>query len=138
MTTLADLTPEERAECIGLWGNHTFWGQVLISITDGVQFRGVNVEVIRFIDGRPVREWASTSEVTPRPDLPRAWAPDGTPPEGEWEYVPEIWNPWLDDWRPIDDATTNEIAAEAWMGMEQFNDEGGRVRKRWVGEWEEE
>ncbi|OFT67726.1 hypothetical protein [Corynebacterium sp. HMSC05D03] len=137
MTTLADLTPEERAECIGLWGNHTFWGQVLISITDGVQFRGVNVEIICFVDGRPVREWASTSEVTPRPDLPRAWAPDGTPPEGEWEYVPEIWNPWLDDWRPIDDATTNEIAAEAWMGMEQFNDEGGRVRKRWVGSWEE-
>ncbi|OFN33632.1 hypothetical protein [Corynebacterium sp. HMSC072A04] len=137
MTTLADMTPTERAECVGMWGNHIFWGQVLISITDGVQFRGVNVEVIRFIDGRPVREWASTSEVTPRPDLPRAWAPDGTPPAGEWEYVPEIWNPWLDDWRPIDDATTNEIAAEAWMGMEQFNDEGGRVRKRWVGSWEE-
>ena len=85
MTTLADMFPAERAECVGMWGDHTFWGLVIISITDGVIFRGVNVEVIRFIDGRPMREWASTSEVTPRPDLPRAWTPDGTPPAGQWE-----------------------------------------------------
>ena len=89
MTTLADMTPTERAQCRGMWCDHTFWGQVVISITDGVKFRGVNVEVIRFIDGRPMREWASTSEVTPRPDLPRAWTPDGTPPAGQWEHINE-------------------------------------------------
>lgn len=83
MRTLADMTPTELANCRGMWGDHTFWGQVIISITDGVNFHGVNVEVIRFIEGRPVREWASTSEVTLRSDLPRAWTPDGTPPAGE-------------------------------------------------------
>lgn len=25
--------------------------------------------------------------LTPRSDLPRAWAPDGTPPAGEWEHA---------------------------------------------------
>lgn len=89
MTTLADMTPEERAQCRGMWGDHTLWGLVLISITDGMNFRGINVEVIRFIDGRPMREWARISEVTPRPDLPRAWQADGTPPAGEWEHISE-------------------------------------------------
>lgn len=119
MTTLADMTPTERAECVGLWGNHTFWGQVLISITDGVQFRGVNVEVIRFIDGRPVREWARTSEVTPRPDLPRAWAPDGTPPAGQWE-----------------DGYTDAEGSTLTTG-EHLDVGPHQAIRRFVGEWEE-
>ena len=109
MTTLADMFPAERAECVGMWGDHTFWGLVIISITDGVIFRGVNVEVIRFIDGRPMREWASTSEVTPLPDLPRAWNPDGQPVPGEWETYREVG------------------IGETFL----------REERRWVGEWEE-
>ncbi|MBU5654313.1 hypothetical protein KPA07_05215 [Corynebacterium aurimucosum] len=148
MTTLADLTPEERAECIGLWGNHTFWGQVLISITDGVKFRGVNVEVIRFIDGRPVREWASTSEVTPRPDLPRAWTPDGQPVPGEWEdgHVVVSYDdpdPWI-----LKDAVSIEGLSEGGMSyyddppngievkLDKFGEGEGKAR-RWVGSWEQ-
>lgn len=148
MTTLADLTPEERAECVGIWGNHTFWGQVLISITDGVQFRGVNVEVIRFIDGRPVREWARTSEVTPRPDLPRAWTPDGQPVPGEWEdghvFVSyDDPDPWI-----LKDAVSIEGLSEGGMSyydappngievkLDKFGEGEGKAR-RWVGEWEE-
>ncbi|OHO60911.1 hypothetical protein [Corynebacterium sp. HMSC036D02] len=115
--TLADMTVEERAECVGMWGNHTFWGQVLISITDGVQFRGVNVEIICFVDGRPVREWASTSEVTPRPDLPRAWAPDGTPPTGQWEHAE-----YLGDHKGMTDV---------------YYFDGDPTHRRWIGEWEE-
>lgn len=119
MTTLADMTPTERAECVGMWGNHTFWGQVLISITDGVQFRGVNVEIICFVDGRPVREWASTSEVTPRDDLPRAWTPDGQPPAGKWE----------DDYTDADGSTLT-TGEDLGVGPHQ------EIR-RFVGEWEE-
>ncbi|GAA1471093.1 hypothetical protein GCM10009604_04170 [Corynebacterium aurimucosum] len=117
MSTLADMTPTERAECVGMWGNHTFWGQVLISITDGVQFRGANVEVIRFIDGRPVREWAGTSEVTPRPDLPRAWTPDGQPPAGAWE----------DDYTDSEGSTLT-TGEDLGIGPHQ------EIR-RWIGEW---
>ena len=117
MTTLADMTPQERAQCQGMWGEHTFWGLVLISITDGVIFRGVNVEVIRFIDGRPMREWASTSEVTPRPDLPRAWNPDGTPPAGQWDYAE-----YLGDYKGMTDV---------------YHYDGDPTHRRWVGKWEE-
>ncbi|OFK68821.1 hypothetical protein HMPREF2806_05790 [Corynebacterium sp. HMSC076G08] len=149
MTTLADLTPEERAECVGMWcdyrpavgttGLHNAPEEVIttVIIKAGNDYDAAYEDEYEVFNAAIGHELVQPEQITLRPDLPRAWAPDGTPPEGEWEYVPEIWNPWLDDWRPIDDATTNEIAAEAWMGMEQFNDEGGRVRKRFIGEWEE-
>lgn len=133
MTTLADMTPTERAECVGMWGNHIFWGQVLISITDGVQFRGVNVEVIRFIDGRPVREWASTSEVTPRPDLPRAWAPDGTPPAGEWQTAKTKIT--LNDNTKYD-PERNILTGDAVADPDHEPRSSHDIR-RWVGEWEQ-
>lgn len=86
MKTLADMTPQERAECRGRWGQHRTWGLVIISTTDGIQSRGINVEIVRFLhDGRPLLTWEPTDSITLRDDLPRAWQADGTPPAGEWQ-----------------------------------------------------
>ena len=76
MTTLADLTPEDRAECRGMWCDtpkgtfvllapmfpgHEHIGWQLVIPSEGMK-----------IDYQP-------ENITPRPDLPRAWNPDGTP-----------------------------------------------------------
>ncbi|MDK8808560.1 hypothetical protein QP983_10485, partial [Corynebacterium striatum] len=81
--TLADMTPEEREQCRGMWCEDE----------DGFLFvyRGDHIG----------RDWLAVCAypedvhesylpldyLTPRPDLPRAWNPDGTPPAGEWEHA---------------------------------------------------
>lgn len=100
MTTLADLTPEERAQCRGMWVTYqTPMGEhQAIYEDDNVLFEpGYGLFTVPF------------HHITPLYDLPRAWAPDGTPPQGEWEYT------------------------------ECLSMTGGYTcRRRWVGEWDTE
>lgn len=81
MTTLTDMTPGEREQCRGMWCEDE----------DGFLFvyRGDHIG----------RDWLAVCAypedvhesylpldyLTLRPDLPRAWNPDGTPPTGKWE-----------------------------------------------------
>lgn len=81
MRTLADLTPEERAQCRGMWCEDE----------DGFLFvyRGDHIG----------RDWLAVCAypedvhesyepldyITPRLDIPRAWQADGKPPAGERE-----------------------------------------------------
>ena len=51
----------------------------------------------------------------PRPDLPRAWNPDGTPPAGEWEHAE-----YLGDYKGMTDV---------------YHYDGEPTHRRWVGEW---
>lgn len=79
--TLADMTAEERAKCVGMWcewdGGLRIIGQIF---APHVTFCGL----VRPNDwGLPAT--ADLELVTPRFDLPRAWNPDGTPPKGKWE-----------------------------------------------------
>ena len=110
MTALADLTPEERAQCRGMWVTYqTPMGEhQAIYEGNSVLFEpGYGLFTI------PLHR------ITPRDDLPRAWAPDGTPPAGEWE----------DDYTDSegDPLTTGE---DLDLGPHQ------EIR-RWIGKWEQ-
>ena len=76
--TLADMTPEERDQCFGMWCDTVFELSVLTALRtneDGDEY-GIFI--------RPgTNQWHTESfeYVTPRFDLPRAWSPDGTPVE---------------------------------------------------------
>ena len=89
MTTLANFTPEQRKQCVGMWcnvGPHepgTDAGSYLFVLRTSGNYRGAEcAQLLDPISG--VSEYISFRNITLRPDLPRAWEPDGTPPEGEW------------------------------------------------------
>lgn len=84
--TLADMTPEQRDACRGMW----------CDIFDREPYprlpvaRGIIVGYRETDDGRTLvtiddphpetLRWGhELNGISPRPDLPRAWAPDGTP-----------------------------------------------------------
>ena len=72
--TLADMTAEERADCAGMWAD----------VARGARAVIVNAKeqdycwVIHPEDGGNVAT-CRNKMVNPRPDLPRAWRPDGQP-----------------------------------------------------------
>lgn len=84
MKTLADMTLEERAKCVGMWcdyrdGNGTKSAIIIETwLTDPEAC--MVYDIARYGNRHPLG-----SEVTPRFDLPRAWTPDGKPPKGEWQ-----------------------------------------------------
>ena len=78
--TLADMTAEERADCVGMWA----------------LIEGISLAVITEADETSTcvviyPEWQSNTVVhlnemvTPRLDLPRVWTPGGEPVAVEWE-----------------------------------------------------
>ena len=82
--TLADMTAEERANCVGMWA----------------LIEDINLAVIVEVDETDTcvviyPEWQSNTAVhlnemvTPRYDLPRAWTPDGEPASEELEQEHE-------------------------------------------------
>lgn len=94
MTTLAEMTPEQREQCKGMWC------YVYDPIRDGMEPEpptdegivvgytepnaGGNAIIYHPHPNAPT--WPQPlNEVEPRPDLPRAWQPDGTPVDGHWE-----------------------------------------------------
>lgn len=78
--TLLEYRVDERPEISGMWCDTPF-GLGIMSIVDGIDGHGLNVEVVTFLYGRPKVEWFRTSEVVPRFDLPRAWGQNGMPVE---------------------------------------------------------
>ena len=89
--TLADMTPEQRAACVGMWCD------VRVPFKEDQK----NLVILTHVDSGPKRAkvfgtgigmtWSKRlQDVTPRCDLPRAWMPDGTPVKGSWteaEYI---------------------------------------------------
>lgn len=75
--TLADMTAEERAECVGKWCEFLFDGQkhvgVLLNCDCGLP--------VIYVPSSRTEEYAELKKVTPRYDIPRAWNPDGIPPQ---------------------------------------------------------
>ena len=78
--TLADMTPEQRAACVGMWCD------VRVPFKEDQK----NLVILTHVDSGPKRAkvfgtgigmtWSKRlQDVTPRCDLPRAWNPDGTP-----------------------------------------------------------
>lgn len=100
MRTLADMTPEERAQCRGMWCEYpnTYDRLGIIYELDDEN----DPWILRF-DVRTEILGYDAKDVIPRFDLPRAWNPDGMPMEGEWEYahIPalgESTRRWIGDW----------------------------------------
>ncbi|MCK2199177.1 hypothetical protein [Corynebacterium callunae] len=121
--TLADMTPEERKAYVGMWcewdGGLRIIGQIF---APHVTFCGL----VRPNDwGLP--STADLELVTPRFDLPRAWNPDGTPPEWDWQYA---------DYTPGMNRGFYSVDESVEKGPELS---GGTTRaRRLVGEWEED
>ena len=89
--TLADMTAEERDDCVGMWCDN------LVSTADNPQpvvLACVQGERCWILHTDLHGEWSCfpLGSVSPRPDLPRVWTPDGEPEiaqalaEETWEY----------------------------------------------------
>ncbi|AWB84801.1 hypothetical protein [Corynebacterium liangguodongii] len=78
---LADMALEKHSECIGMWceagGKLSVIRGVYHWSDGGLRFRLINPATDTLSRFTPMEA------VTLRPDLPRAWEPDGTPWEGE-------------------------------------------------------
>ena len=131
MTTLADLTPEERAECVGMWCDyrpavgtgdpHAAPEEVITTVIlkAGNDYDAKYEDEYEVFNAVIGHELVQPEQITLRDDLPRAWAPDGTPPAGEWE----------DDYTDSDGSTLT-TGEDLGLGPHQ------EIR-RWVGEWEQ-
>lgn len=101
MRTLANMTEEERAECQGMWCVYETPVGEERAIYEKTQ-AGAPVSML-FEPGYGRFE-AENENITPRTDLPRAWAPDGQPPEGKWEHahIPALGahtRRWVGEWQ---------------------------------------
>lgn len=83
--TLADMTAEQRAQCRGMWCDTAFGLGILEAIEEHPEEGDAFGRFQHPANGRWHTEAFTT--VTPRPDLPRAWNPDGTPPAGDWQHL---------------------------------------------------
>lgn len=113
--TLADMTEEERANCVGIWAETSNGLAIIIEpfYTDGV----LDTTVVFSLKPEVKIEQRIAAYTTPRPDLPRAWGADGKPPAGEWEHAE-----YLGDYKGMTDV---------------YYFDGEPTHRRWVGEWEE-
>ena len=119
MKTLADMTEEERAECVGMWCDFEATPNYVITT---VIIKAGNDYDAEFADEYEVfntvlgHELAQPEQITPRYDIPRAWQADGQPPAGKWEYAEHL---------------SKGVTTVYLCGKEN------PPRRRWVGEWEE-
>lgn len=84
MRTLADMTTEERTQCRGMWCDFPDPDErtnLAIYVGDSLKHHGF----CELVHEGQLGTLTIPENLTPRPDLPRAWNPDGTPPAGEWE-----------------------------------------------------
>lgn len=116
MTTLADMTPQERSHCRGMWCDFPDPDErtnLAIYVGDSPNNQGF----CELIHEGQIGTLTIPENLTPRPDLPRAWTPDGQPPAGEWEHAE-----YLGDYKGMTDV---------------YHLDGDPTHRRWVGEWEE-
>ena len=152
---LADMTPEQRAACVGMWaqvkgnrGKFESSAESYLAIIYHAHTPDTDVhETMVLAVGHGVMT-VDPRNVTPRFDLPRAWTADGEPVPGEWEdghvFVSyDEPDPWI-----LKDTVSIEGLSEGGMSyyeeppngievkLDQFGEGEGKAR-RWVGEWEE-
>lgn len=110
MKTLADMTEEERKECVGMWVSYQTPMGDHLAVYEG------NTTLYEPGYGSFM---IPTYCITPLRDKPRAWQADGTPPAGQWE----------DDYT---DTYGYMLSTGQSIGMAPH----AHIR-RWVGRWEE-
>ena len=118
--TLADMTAEERADCVGMWA----------------LIEGISLAVITEADETSTcvviyPEWKSNTVVhlnemvAPRYDLPRAWTPDGQP-------VPMMKELGFCETAGLETTVHKYSSGTIYVSEDTPH---GEVQ-RWVGEWE--
>ena len=118
MRTFADMTPQERAQCRGMWCDFPDPDErtnLAIYVDDSLKHQGF----CELIHEGQLGRLTIPENLTPRFDLPRAWMPDGQPPAGEWE----------DDYTDSDGITLTT--------GEDLNVGPHQEVRRFVTEWEE-
>ena len=95
MTTLADMRPEQRAQCLGMWVDFTppEWSDEPSGKAVGVLIGISGSQAVVVYPKYGIDEDVDLPSghvdldcIVPRGDLPRAWQPDGAPVKGYWEY----------------------------------------------------
>lgn len=128
--TLADLTPEQRANCIGMWCEYPNTYDRL-----GIIY-GLDNEndpwILRF-DVRTEILGYDAKNIIPRFDLPRAWTPNGTPPAGEWQTAKAKIIP---NENAKYDPALNVITGDAVADPDHEPRSSHDIR-RWIGNWEQ-
>lgn len=66
------------------WGTWIETPERLLGILVGVE-DGLGAQI--YFPDSEATGYFHPNDITLRPDLPRAWNPDGTPPAGEWVYI---------------------------------------------------
>lgn len=120
MRTLADMTPQERAQCRGMWCEDlhgdlfVYLGAPTVSIAHDEE---TGAPMGTFIDAQePDTIEAPLAAFAPRFDLPRAWQADGQPPQGKWEHAERL---------------SMGVTTVYLCGKEN------PTHRQWIGEWEE-
>lgn len=128
MNTLADMTPEEHADCVGMWcdyrpavgtaDSNAAPEEVIttVIIKAGNDYDSAYEDEYEVFNAAIGHELVQPEQITLRPDLPRAWQADGTPPAGQWEDAE-----YLGDYKGMTDV---------------YYYDGEPTHRRWVGEWE--
>lgn len=87
--TLADLAPHERDEHVGTWVDVPYKPHPVIYMGDFESTGAIKYGAV-ILDPRYGTNYERLDDCTLRPDLPRAWNPNGTPVKGSWteaEYI---------------------------------------------------
>lgn len=116
MTTLADMTPEERARYRGMWCDFPDPDErtnLAIYVDDSLKHQGF----CELIHEGQLGRLTIPENLTPRFDLPRAWQADGQPPQGEWEYA--------------------EYLGDHGGMTEVYYFDGDPTHRQWKSNWEE-
>lgn len=116
MKTLADMTEEERAACVGMWCDFPDPDErtnLAIYVGDSTNHHGY----CEIVHAGELGTITVPESLTPRYDLPRAWMPDGTPPAGKWVY-----GEYIDD-------------HEDMTNVYYLNGDG--THRQWKSDWEE-
>lgn len=123
MTTLADMTPQERLDSIGMWADVDTERYPAVIVRT---YAADDVDYAQMLCPELNDYYTSSlATITPRDDLPRAWQADGTPVEM--------------------DVETSIVCDHPRGGMigsyespEYVNHQPGTTMRRFVGEWQEE
>lgn len=85
MTTFADMTPQERAQCKGLWCSYETPTGNRTAILYNFPLGDIREKESVLFDPKWGYVRHKNTRITLRNDLPRAWNADSTPPTGEWQ-----------------------------------------------------
>lgn len=138
MTTLADLTEEQRDQLVGSWVKYGLSGEQFIFLG----MHGItHTDAVLLNPRKGCIETMNAACFVSCPDLPRAWNPNGTPPKGRWhdgsayQRIPE-YAIIADE----DEGSETQIDGDHWHDhvttCESNQHERWGDSRRWVGEWE--